>query len=121
MAHLTTFTIDNDGLNSILKNSDEFCKNLLNSALSGGKIRTFGHKEYANLVIVQKTRHTDNHTIYVHMGSTVSEMNACSQDTAELLKNHPKFFKKMLGYMKREVRRLEENLNVHSTKSNLQK
>lgn len=121
MGHLTTFTIRNDGISSILKDCDEFCKKLLTSALSNGKIRTFDHKEHTNLVIVQKTRHADNHTIYVHMENTVSEMNARSQDTAEFLRNHPKFFKKMLGYMKREVKRLEKNLSAHSTKSNSQK
>ncbi len=51
MGYLTTFTICNDGINLILKDSDEFCKKLYYETLSR-KTSRFGHGCFAGLVTV---------------------------------------------------------------------
>jgi len=106
MGYLTTFTIYNDGIDQITQDCDEFCRKLRQGPYLRGT-NTFGHGNHCSLVKVQKSRHADDHTVYVHMGNTVCEMNAHSSETEELLKNSPEFFDEMLTYMKRQVEALE--------------
>jgi len=115
MGFLTTFTINNDGIDKILKNSNEFCEKLYNRALKG-VTTDFGHGGYANLVKVQKARHANDPTIYAHMRNTVCEMNACSQDTETLMRENPEFFKDMLDYLRQEVGDLEKKFGEYQTK-----
>ena len=106
MGNLTTFTVYTDGISEILKGQEAFCKKLYDHALSG-EPGTFGHGDHANLVKVQRLRHADDHTMYVHMGNTVTEMNPYSLETQELMQEHPEFFGEMLRYMKQQVSGLE--------------
>ena len=57
-------------------------------------------------VIMQQSRHNDDHSIYVHMGNTVTEMNPYSPETKESMRRNPEFFKERLEYLRREVREL---------------
>ena len=108
MGYLTTFTIYNDGIDQIKVNSDKFCEKLYQTALSSldGE-KTFGHGYHGNLVNVQKTRHADDHTCYVHMGNTVTEMNPYSKTTKNLMENHPEFFDNMLRHLEDTVKELK--------------
>ena len=91
MGYLTTFTIYNDGLDEILKKSKSFCVKLYDGAVEG-ETKSFGHGNHANLVKIQKSRHADDHTIYVHAGNTLCEMNVYSDNTRKLMELHPEFF-----------------------------
>jgi hypothetical protein len=112
MGFLTTFTILNDGLDEILKNSDDFCQKLYYAAL-GGKTTDIAHGHHGNLVKVQRTRHADDNTLYVHMENSLYEMSASSMETEELMRNHPEFFRQMLNYMKRQVGGLEKQFKEY--------
>lgn len=105
MGNLTTFTILNDGIDAVLRNSDDFCKNLYEHALSG-ETCVFSHEEQGGLVRVQRSRHANDHTVYVHMGGTLCEMHPCSKDTERLVHEHPDFFKQMLEFMEKQVKDL---------------
>ncbi|MBU2612274.1 MAG: hypothetical protein KKB62_00955 [Nanoarchaeota archaeon] len=118
MGYLTTFTIYNDGIELIRKDSNEFCEKLKSCALEM-KTDTFGHRNFTNLVKVQKSRHADDPTVYVHMGNTLCEMNAYSKETKNIMDKNPEFFKEMLDYMKGQVKKLEKNLKEHGEHSNL--
>lgn len=107
MGYLTTFTIYNDGIDLIKKDSDKFCEKLYQAACSQ-QVKNIGHGCFANLVQVQKTRHADDHTVYVHMGNCVTEMNAWSKETQSLMKSHPDFFSAMLRFMEIEVKELRK-------------
>lgn len=115
MGYLTTFTIYNDGIGLIMNKSKDFCEKLYRIAMDG-KTQSFGHGSHANLVKVQKTRHADDDTIYVHMGNTLCEMNVHSRETDALLEEHPKFFEDMLSLMESNSRMLREKLNVEKVK-----
>jgi hypothetical protein len=106
MGYLTTFTIHNDGIHLILKDCDEFCRNLYDTAVAG-KVADFGHGCFGNLVKVQHTRHADDSTLYVHMGNTVMEMNALSPNTMSTMRRNPEFFRDMLNYTQNEARDLK--------------
>lgn len=113
MGYLTTFTIYNDALDQIREHPDEFVEGILKGAHGGYHDRyafirgNFGVGNHCNCVEVQKPRHADDHTVYVHMGNTLCEMNEFSSDTERLMKQSPKFFKEMLDYMELQVKMLK--------------
>ena len=117
MGYLTTFTIFNDGIHLILEDSKDFCGKLYDAALSDGRITNISHGNHCNLVKVQKTRHADDTTLYVHMGNTLSEMSAYSKSAEELMRNNPESFTKMLRFMKTQVGDLEDMLKEYQAAS----
>ena len=118
MGYLTTLTIYNDGLDQIEKNPEQFVEKLLNAAknTSGPSILPVG--SFGNLVKVQKTRHADDCTVYVHMGNTVCEMNAYSEETLKTMMQATNFFKKMLAEMKNQVKMLSKQLKEYEEDQN---
>ena len=112
MGNLTTFTIYNDGIDTILTNPEGFCKALYDAVLSG-EATEFGHGDHANLVIVQKTRHSSDPTIYVQMGNTLCEMVPYSNDAKKALTVNPEYFKNMVDLMDDSVRKLKEMYKNH--------
>lgn len=110
MGYLTTLTIYNDGLDEIKKNPGQFTEGVLEAArpMSGSSVLRVGN--FGNLVKVQKSRHADDCTVYVHMGNTVCEMNAYSEETLGIMKQSKNFYKKMLAEMKNQVRMLSRQL-----------
>ena len=108
MGYLTTLTIYNDGVHLIKKKSKELCEKIYLAALDGRKVNTIGHIDHVNLITVQKCRHADDHTIYVHMGNTLCEMNAYSKETLEIMKRNPEYFKNMLSEMEWQVKELKK-------------
>ncbi|MBI1968956.1 hypothetical protein HYS49_03520 [Candidatus Woesearchaeota archaeon] len=111
MGYLTTFTIFNDGLHLILEDSLDFCRRLYEQASRVTETNSLGHGYFATLVKVQKPRHADDCTTYVHMGNTVCEMNASSRETETLMRDHPKFFQDMLKFMRKQVGDLEQKFD----------
>lgn len=112
MGFLTTITIYNDGCDQIKKHPKEFAEKVYLACLGEftdrGPVKgSFGLGYHANLVTVQKPRHADDHTIYVHGGNTVVEMNAWSKDCESLAKRHPDFFDSLLKQMERQVKELK--------------
>ena len=116
MGFLTTFTVYNDGCDQIKKHPKEFAETIYN-ACSERKTETYPLGNHCNLITAQGTRHADEHTIYVHMGNTVCEMNSWSNYTKELMKRNPKFFEEMLRLMDNNVKDLKKQFKESKTKS----
>ena len=114
MGYLTTVTIYNDGADMLEANPVELAKNLNRACVGGftrdGKSGYFGLGYHVNLVRVQRPRHADDHTVYVHMGNTLTEMNANSVETQALAKNNPAYFEEMLSEMELQVKELKKLL-----------
>jgi len=113
MGFLTTFTVYNDGIDQIENHPKEFGKKVC-EAMRRNEVHTFGVGNYANLVNVQKPRHADDCTIYVHSGNTVSEMNAYSEDTGKLIESHEVFFMKMLTDIEYHLKELKRRYKLFS-------
>jgi hypothetical protein len=109
MGYLTTFTVYNDGIDLVKKNAQDFADKIHNAATSYEPCE-IPLGSFANLIRVQKCRHADDHTLYVHMGNTVFEMNPNSAETQKMMKNNPKFFEKALDYLNNQVKELNEML-----------
>lgn len=106
MGNLTTLTIYNDGIDLIPKHAQEFADALFATSRSMTGPADIAVGNFCNLVRVQKTRHADDATTYVHMGNTVCEMNAWSRETKRIMREHPVFFENMLEFMRNQVRDL---------------
>jgi hypothetical protein len=112
MGYLTTFTIYNDGVDQIEINPEKFVTKL-RMGCHGGLTRdndsqSFGHGYHANLVKVQKPRHADDPTCYVHMGNTVVEINPYSKDTLKIIQDNPEYFENILKYMEQNIKELKK-------------
>jgi hypothetical protein len=104
MGYLTTVTFYNDGVDQLNKHPLELADKL-DKACSGvytnwGKSESFGLGYHSNLVRVQRPRHADDKTVYVHLGNTLTEMNCNSKETIDIAKNNPTYFQDMLKEMK---------------------
>lgn len=106
MGSLTTFTIYNDGVDLVKDHAQDFADKILDAARSH-QVGDIAIGNFFNLIRVQKTRHADECTMYVHMGNCVTEINPYSQDTKNLAEQHPEFFKKIVKFAEREVKLLK--------------
>ena len=107
MGNLLTLSIRTDAIYEMLKNSKEFCE-AVHGSLNNLEASTIGVGDCCEVADLQAVRHKDSPTVYIHMGGTLSEMNAYSRDTEKLMAEHPEFFGEMLKYMKESVGELEK-------------
>jgi hypothetical protein len=101
MGYLTTFTVYNDTCDEIPKNAKEFA-DMIYKACASHQVTSL---PIANTKC-QKTRHANDKTFYAHAGNTVVEINYFAQDTIDLMKINPEFFKEILDEMAYHVREL---------------
>lgn len=106
MGFLTTFTVYNDNCDEITKNPKQFAKEIYNACCNSNT--TYRSNVFNGVVIPQKTRHADDHTIYVHAGNTVCEINSYSDITKDIMKNSPVFFKEVLNIMELNLYELKK-------------
>ena len=110
MGYLTTFTVYNDDCDQITKNPKEFSEQIYNACCNPSI--NYRSNVFHGVVIPQKTRHADEHTIYVHAGNTVCEMNQYSETTKEIMNRSPKFFEEMLNLMEQNVKKLKKQFKA---------
>ena len=85
MGYLTTITIYNDSADQIKKHPRELAEKI-DLACSGFQItrgRNFdGLGNAANILTLQKPRHADDHTLYLHAGNTVTDVYNAESELA---------------------------------------
>lgn len=106
MGFLTTFTVYNDGIHLIKEYAQDFANKIYEAAISQ-QSRDIPIGNFCNLIRSQKCRHADDHTIYVHMGNCVFEINPYSQETKNMLERNPEFFEKTIKFLDREIKELK--------------
>lgn len=112
MGYLTTFTVYNDDCHLINEHPKQFAE-AITKACSQYHENVYPLGNHCNLITAQGTRHADDHTIYVHMGNTLTEMNAYSSTTKELLEEHTKFYKELLNLLERQTKMLKKLMKEH--------
>lgn len=105
MGYLTTVTFYNDGLHTITDDAESLNKKIIEASRSGGEV---GHKGFCNLVMVQKSRHADDNTIYIHMGNCVTEFNPYSRETKELMVRNPSFADAVIDFLEMDLKALKK-------------
>jgi hypothetical protein len=129
MGFLTTFTISNDALDILEDDPKQVCDKLFSAALKGEvqelshhykpkkknrwSRKKVGRGVHCNPIKVQKCRHADDWTIYVHAGNTVVEMNQYSEDTEQTLWRNPEYFEDMIKFMQKNVTAMKKKLKEH--------
>lgn len=113
MGYLTTITVYNDGIHDLRDHAQEFADRVYDAAVHSCGMHPVDVRigSFCNFGKVQKPRHADDHTVYVHAGNTVCEMNAFSEETRKIMRQSPKFFEKLMKEMRtqyRELRRLQK-------------
>lgn len=88
MGFLTTITIYNDGCALIKEHPDEFVKKVHQACLGfqvekGQNWDSIGN--FGNLLTLQKPRHADSHTLYVHAGNTVMDVDLINDPESKML------------------------------------
>lgn len=119
MGYLTTITFLNDASDQYDKHPDRLVE-IVHDAVcnhkcsrNGGKSYDEGIGNHCNAITVQRSRHADDHTTYVHMGNGVTEMNPWSADTKDLLERIPDVFDQYLSYMDQQVKALKKMKKEH--------
>ena len=106
MGYLTTVTVYNDGLRLLQQYPTEFCQKLY-EASGGMEAKNFGLGSRGNFANVQRTRHADDHTIYVHMGNCVTEVNPYDPKFKALMEQRPDFSDKLIKFIESELKELK--------------
>lgn len=113
MGYITTISIHNDGASELMKHPEKLAEILNNATLGVYNNQKRGYNGYvglgghSNLITVQKPRHADDKTVYVHAGNTVVDMNPYMAKTKELAERNPKFFDELLDVMERDLKALK--------------
>jgi len=129
MGFLTTLTISNDSLDILKDDPKQVCDKIYDAAISG-KVKTLSHHYkgkkkswfsrkrvgfsiHCNPIKVQKSRHADSWTIYVHAGNTVVEMNEYSGDTEDTMHRNDEYFEEIIKFMQRTTTALKKKIKAH--------
>jgi len=122
MGFLTTITFLNDAAHNYEENPTRLVE-IIHDAITGNECIRNGGRSYSehignhcNPIRVQRTRHADNHTVYVHMGNTVTEVNPDCADTKDILERNPDYFDKQLAYLEQQVKALKKMRKEHREK-----
>ena len=105
MGYLTTVTFYNDGADELVKHPKELAL-ILSKACMGVQINRGFNQEglgyRANLITLQKPRHADDHTLYMHAGNTVIDID-------DLYKGKNKWaFINQMEYHLKELKKLKK-------------
>ena len=115
MGYLTTFTIYNDGAHMLKELTAEQKDKLINDLHDACFNSRFATKTYSvngfvNMINSQRARHADDHTVYVHMGNCLVNMNPWEKEFKENAKRSLELYKQMHKYLKSEVKKIGEVL-----------
>ena len=119
MGYLTTLNFLNDASDQYDKHPERLVE-IISDAITNHKCsRNGGHSyeegigNHANAITVQRSRHADDHTIYIHMGNCVSEVNPWSADTKDVLERFPDVFDQYVSFMDQQVKQLKKMKKEH--------
>jgi hypothetical protein len=83
MGYLTTITFYNDAAHDLHKHPKEVSKLIYDAQNGVQKNRGRNYDpigSHANPVIIQKPRHADDHTLYLHAGNTVIDVSEADSE-----------------------------------------
>lgn len=113
MGYNTIALFSNDAYDQFKKHPEKTVNNILDG-MDGGRQSykgSYGVGNHANPMKVQNPRHSSDDSIYIHSGNTLCEMRTYSNETENLMENHPEFFERMLSRMESEAKRLRKEFN----------
>lgn len=110
MGFLTTVTFYNDGADQIKKHPEELAEALTNACMGVQRNRGFDSQalgNHANLITLQKPRHADDNTLYMHAGNTVIDIEDVYKEKNEWAINA---FINQMAYHLKELKKLKKEI-----------
>ena len=105
MGYLTTVTIYNDGADQLKKHPKRLAEILYNACNDIQRNRGYNYDglgNHCNLITLQKPRHADDHTLYLHAGNTVIDVyDADGEWAVETFINEMEYHLKRLKKLKK--------------------
>lgn len=119
MGFFTTITLSHDAESSIAAHPDRLME-IITDAITNHKCTRNGNRSYGegigmfcHAITVQRSRHADNPTMYVHMDACLTDMSAYSEDALDMLKSNPEHFNRHLEYIEANLKRLKAIRKEH--------
>ena len=111
MGYLTTITFYNDAIEEFKKNPEQTIQMIYHAQIGVQRNRGRDYDpigSHANPVIIQRPRHADDHTLYLHAGNTVVDVQDAESDW-----EIDSFIKEMQYHIKRlkELKKKKKNGN----------
>jgi hypothetical protein len=91
MGYLTTVIVNNDAFHTFKEHVEQFGNAIIEGVYKAqreGKQVDVPFYGYANYISVEPSRHADDHTVYVHYGNTVFNLNPYNNDFEEIVKRN---------------------------------
>ncbi len=95
MGFLTTVTIKNDRLHEFNTDRAAFC-NALFEAMNQANAEHSAVSVCGGYLTVQPSRHADDHTVFLHSGNTVFDLNGYGEAFEELMASNPKHARELI-------------------------
>ncbi len=112
MGFLTTLTIYNDELDLLKDHGKEFSDKLYDK-ISKNESGDLSLGNLGNFAKIQKTKDSNTHTVYVHAGNCLTEINTYSDKMPKLIREHPEFCKILLRELVLKTRELKNLIKLH--------
>lgn len=99
MGYLTTIVLHNDAMGEFERDPKAFGEAILKAIALANQTRLPADVpigSYANYISSFPSRHADDHTVYVHRGNTVAELNAYSSEFENAVKNNVEWAKEIV-------------------------
>jgi hypothetical protein len=123
MGYLTTITLHNDAMHEFVKDPEGLVKSIQEGMHEAQRTHKAAYPpfvgksggSYGGYIEVQPSRHADDHTIYIHSGNCVFNLNPWNEDFKTLVRHYPKL---ALDLIKRAESILKEAKRVYKEKNN---
>ena len=113
MGFFTTITLSNDAEQCIIDHPErmmEIIKDAIINHKSSRNNNCAYHESigmHNSAITVQRSRHADNSSVYIHMNGEVTEFTPYAGDAVEMMKRNPDHFNKHLSYLEDQVKGLK--------------
>lgn len=100
MGYLTTIVIHNDAFHEFKEHPEKFGNAIIDGVYAAqreGRQVDVGFFGYANYISVEPSRHADDHTVYVHYGNTIFNLNPWNKDFEEFVSRDPEGAEKFVN------------------------
>lgn len=116
MGYLTTITVGNDRLHHFQEHPALFAETIF-AAIDDAN-RTYREQDrFGGYLSVQPSRHADDHTVYVHKGNCVFNINPYGKDFQELLARSPEIAESFVKCAESLVKDAKAAIKEHKQKT----
>lgn len=114
MGYITTISFYNDGADTLTKHSEDLARKIDLATKGVQRNRGYDYDSlgaHANLMTLQKPRHADDHTLYLHAGNSVKDIYDV-YDNPEKNQFYVDAFIREMEYHLKKLKQLKKDISV---------